>query len=103
MEDAARQTGMTDGIALPHPHAQALPGIEQPRVVVGLLDTPVDWNAYDGKPVETVCMLLSSSGDTHLALLGALARALHDPTLRKMLAQRSAAKQIVAHLRQLDT
>jgi CIC family chloride channel protein len=101
--EALGSTGVGDGIALPHPHADDLGAIDRPRVVVGLLRAPVDWNAYDGKPVETVCMLLSPSGDTHLALLGALARALHDPTLRKMLAQRSAAKQIVAHLRQLDT
>lgn len=100
--EALGSTGVGDGIALPHPHADDLGAIDRPRVVIGLLRAPVDWSAYDGKPVETVCMLLSPSGDTHLALLGALARALHDPTLRKMLAQRSAAKHIVAYLRQLD-
>lgn len=92
-------TGVGDGIALPHPHAQALPGIDEPRVIVGLLDAPVDWNAYDGEPVDTVCILLCPSGEVHLRLLGLLARALHDPVLRRMLAARAEHKRIIERVR----
>lgn len=92
-------TGVGDGIALPHPHAQALPGIEAPRVVVGLLDTPIDWAAYDGQPVDTVCVLLCPSGEVHLRLLGLLARALHDPVLRGMLRARAERARIIERVR----
>lgn len=97
--EALGSTGVGDGIALPHPHAQALPGIERPWVVMGLLDEPVDWHAYDGQPVDTVCVLLCPSGDVHLRLLGSLARALHDPVLRSMLRERADRKAIIERVR----
>ena len=58
-----------------------------------------------GTEYEAFSRCTHALSDTRSAGAGfpMLARALHDPTLRKMLAQRSAAKQIVAHLRQLDT
>lgn len=99
--EAVGSTGVGDGIALPHPHAQALPGLDLPRVVMGLLDAPVDWDAYDGKPVDTVCVLLCPSGDVHLRLLGQLARALQDPVLRSMLRERAEGRQIVERVRAL--
>jgi hypothetical protein len=49
-----------------------------------------------------VCMLLCPSGDTHLALLGALARALHDPTLLGLMQRHAPAKAIIGRLRELD-
>lgn len=101
--EALGSTGVGDGIALPHPHAEDLGVIQRPHVIVGLLTTPIDWQAYDGRPVETVCILLSPSGPTHLALLGALARALHDPALRKLLRQRAPAKDILARIKEIST
>ncbi len=92
-------TGVGDGVALPHPHADDLGSIIEPRVVIGLLKDVVDWGAYDGKPIDTVCMLLCPSGELHLALLGQLARALTDPTLRKLLRQRAPRKQILDQFR----
>ena len=101
--EALGSTGVGDGIALPHPHAQELSGIERPRVIVALLHKPIDWGAYDNKPVETVCVLLCPSGEMHLRLLGALARALHDPLLRSMLRQRAPAKKLVARVHEIQS
>ena len=92
-------TGVGDGVALPHPHADDLGSIVEPRVVIGLLKDPIDWEAYDGKPVDTICMLLCPSGELHLAYLGQLARALTDPTLRKLLRQRAPRRQILEQFR----
>ena len=39
--------------------------------------------------------------DAHLALLGALARALHDPPLRKLLEQHAPTSDILSRLREL--
>ncbi len=99
--EALGSTGVGDGIALPHPHAYELVAIDEPMVVVGLLDAPLDWDAFDGEPVRVVCMLLCPSGDAHLALLGALARALHDPPLRKLLEQHAPTSDILSRLREL--
>ncbi len=100
--EALGSTGVGDGIALPHPHAEDLGAIDRPRVVVGLLERPLDWDAYDGEPVWVVCMLLCPSGDTHLALLGALARALHDPALLRLLEQHAPERAILTRLRELS-
>ncbi|MCA9545453.1 MAG: chloride channel protein, partial [Myxococcales bacterium] len=100
--ESLMSTGVGEGLALPHPHAQVLPGIDKPRVVIGLLAEPVDWQAFDGAPVDTVCLLLGPSGDVHLELLGALARALHDPALRTLLKQRADGAAIIERIQALE-
>ena len=94
-------TGVGDGVALPHPHASdwLLP---QPVVIVGLLDRDIDWNAFDGKPVDTVLLLLASSDREHLALLAGLARAISDPTLRKLLRRRASLGNILKRVAELE-
>jgi mannitol/fructose-specific phosphotransferase system IIA component (Ntr-type)/CBS domain-containing protein len=97
--EALGSTGVGDGFAVPHPHAEELGTIREPYVVIGLLKKPVEWDSYDGKPVDTVCVLLCESGSTHLALLGQLARCLTDPAVRKLLSARAPLKQLVAQIR----
>ncbi|HIA03324.1 MAG TPA: CBS domain-containing protein [Myxococcales bacterium] len=89
-------TGVGDGIAVPHPHAEHLAGISEARVIIATLKTPIDWTAYDGKPVDTICVLLCESGSTHLSLLGELARSLTDPVIRKALSKRASLKQLLS-------
>ncbi len=100
--EALMSTGVGDGIALPHPHAEHLTGVDAPRVIIGLLREPVAWAAPDGQPVDTVCVLLCPSGDVHLELLGALARALHDPTLRALLRAHAPSAEILARISALE-
>ena len=94
-------TGVGQGIALPHPHADELRGIDQPVVVIGLLKRPVDWNAYDERPVDIVCVLLSPSGETHLKLLGELARVLSDGEVCALLRQHAPLKKVLRVVRTL--
>jgi PTS system nitrogen regulatory IIA component len=95
-------TGIGDGLALPHPHSEGLEGFEDPHVVIGLLKRPVDWDAFDGQPVDTVCLLIAPSGAAHLALLSRLAKALADPTLRGLLRQKAPRKRILQRLKSLE-
>lgn len=100
--EAVMSTAVGDGVALPHPHSEGLGDLARtPRVVIARLAEPVDWQAHDDRPVWLVCMLLSPSGVVHLGLLGALARALHDAELRRMLAEGAQAAEVVARLRLL--
>ncbi len=97
--EALGSTGVGNGIALPHPHADELAGITAPRVIIGLLAKPVDWGAYDGRSVDTVCVLLCPSGEMHLTLLGELARALSDKRVLHLLRQRAALPAVIKGVR----
>ena len=92
-------TGVGDGIAVPYFYTDDLGAILRPKVIIGLLRKPIDWEAYDNKPVDTVCVLLCPSGDTHLALLGELARSLTSPRVRKLLSERASLNQVVEAVR----
>lgn len=94
-------TNIGDGLALPHPDTHDLPGMEEPRVVLGLLRRPIPWGDPEAPKVETVCLLLSPSGNFHLALLGAIARSLSDPALRQLLQKGASPKAIHARFREL--
>ncbi|NUN13089.1 MAG: chloride channel protein [Myxococcales bacterium] len=94
-------TGIGGGIALPHPNAGHLPGLESPRVIFALLERPIDWQAVDGKPVHTVCVVLAEKGPTHLRLLGALARVLGDPVIQNLLQNKAKPATILRELKRL--
>ena len=93
--EALGSTGVGNGVALPHAHEENLPGIDKPRVIVAQLKSPMDWDAYDGRPVDTVCILFCDSAETHLKLLSQLARGLMDPTVRRLLRQRAAQPKLL--------
>lgn len=75
-------TGIGQGIALPHAH---VPGLRGPFRCFARLAKPVEFGAIDGAPVDLIFLLLSpeAADRTHLALLAAAARRLHDPAVAK--------------------
>lgn len=101
--EALGSTSVGDGLAIPHPQTDDLAGLGAPLLVIGLLRRPVPWGEGGrAAPVDTVCMLIAPSGHLHLSLLGALARALSDPTLRALLRRRAGRKALLARLTQLQ-
>ena len=70
-------TGFGNGTALPHGR---LPELDKVYVFLARLATPVDFDAIDGKPVDTLFLLLSpeSSGADHLTALAQVSRLLKD-------------------------
>lgn len=94
-------TGIGFGIALPHPNASHLPGLDSPRVVMAFLERPVDWQAVDGKPVHTVCVVLAEKGPTHLRLLGALARVFSSPVIQNLIEAKTKPTTILRELNRL--
>ncbi len=65
-------TGLGNGIAVPHPREPENLSIAKPSIAACFLETPVDFNALDGKPVHLLFVLLSPSVRTHLQLLSRL-------------------------------
>ena len=77
-------TGFGRGLAIPHARLEEL---RRPVAVLLRLETPCDFDAADGMPVDLVFGLLSpvNAGATHLHALAAISRLVRDDDMhRKM-------------------
>jgi len=70
-------TGFGRRIAIPHAR---IPGLARPVAAVIRFDSPVEFNAADGMPVDLAFGLLSpeGAGATHLHALAAISRMMRD-------------------------
>jgi len=71
-------TGIGSGVAIPH---IKLPGLKRMYGLLARLETPVDFGAIDGRPVDLVFMLLApvdSKTTQHLMALAQISRFLKD-------------------------
>jgi fructose-specific phosphotransferase system IIA component len=77
-------TGIGDGIAIPHGQTGA---VTDSQVAIAKLQSPVEWNAMDGNPVEYVFLLAIPEGGSveHLKILSELAGDLMDDDVRARL------------------
>lgn len=103
---AARETlgstGFGDGIAIPHVTRPLVLGVDRPTLMLCFLARPIDFRAIDGKPVDTVFVLLSPTPRAHLQMLSRLAAALHDPGFRAAVARRAPSDDVLTEARRLD-
>ncbi|MBI5709043.1 MAG: PTS sugar transporter subunit IIA [Candidatus Eisenbacteria bacterium] len=100
--EAMASTGMGDGIAIPHPRNPVVLHVSEPRVLLGYLAQPVDFDAVDGVPVRVLFVLLSPTVRIHLQLLARVAFVLHDAGLRAMLLAHAPAVEALARIRELE-
>lgn len=83
-------TGIGEGIAIPHGK------LAKSRFIFGVfarLARPVDFHAFDGVPVDLICLLIApeAAGADHLKALARLARVLRD---EKTTARLRAARDV---------
>ncbi len=71
-------TGMGGGVAIPHARFHQ---IDKPFGVLARLKTPIDFDAVDGNPVDTVFLLLlpDAPAGERLGALACIARKLRNP------------------------
>ncbi len=86
-------TGFGDGVAIPHARMQ---GIENIRAVFARLETPLDYDAIDDRPVDLVVLLLApeNAGAEHLRALAQVSRLLHREEMRAKLRQAPNAESL---------
>ncbi|GGC28608.1 PTS IIA-like nitrogen-regulatory protein PtsN [Novosphingobium marinum] len=79
-------TGFGRGVAIPHAR---LGSVGRPLAAFLKLQSPVDFDAADGMPVDLVFGLLSpeAAGSTHLHALAAISRMMRDEHMHQMLTQ----------------
>lgn len=100
--EAMGSTGIGDGIAIPHVRNPILLHVERPFVSLFLLDRPVDFEAIDRKPVHALFVVVAPSVPVHLRVLAQLGHCLHDPAVRRLLAERAPADRILHRVRELE-
>ncbi|MBE7197876.1 MAG: PTS IIA-like nitrogen regulatory protein PtsN [Parafilimonas terrae] len=71
-------TGIGEGVAIPH---GKLPGLDRLYGLFARFDRPVDFEAFDGQPVDIAFLLLApeGAGADHLKALAQVARVLRVP------------------------
>ncbi|MDR0410755.1 MAG: PTS sugar transporter subunit IIA [Treponema sp.] len=62
-------TSIGNGIAAPHPRNPLSITDSEEFVAIGFLKNPIDWQALDNIPVETMMLIVSSSAKSHLHTL----------------------------------
>jgi len=92
-------TAVGDGVAIPHPRCPLVLAVPRSAVRLCFLAQPHDFGAPDGKPVDTLFLIVSRTVHEHLKLLASLARALRSEAFRQVLARRPAQAELVAALR----
>ncbi|PHR61593.1 MAG: transcriptional regulator [Robiginitomaculum sp.] len=88
-------TGVGHGVAIPHAR---LEGLDQVRAVFARLETPLDYESIDDRPVDLVVLLLApaNAGGDHLRALAQISRLLRKEDMRARL--RSAPNAESLHL-----
>jgi PTS system nitrogen regulatory IIA component len=100
--EASSSTAIGDGIAIPHVRQPIVAAGAPAAVSVSYLRSPIAFGSPDGKPVDTVILIVSPTVRTHLQLLAQLARALQDSAFRAALARRAPVEELVAQAVRLD-
>jgi len=88
-------TGVGYGVAIPHAR---LEGIDEVHAVFARLETPLDYESIDDRPVDLVVLLLApaNASSLHLKALAQVSRLLRREDLRERL--RSAPSSEALHL-----
>lgn len=82
--EALGTTGVGDGVALPHAR---LAGLDRVRGIFIRLETPLEFDATDRRPVDLIFALFApeGAGVSHLKALALVSRTLRDSGLRAKL------------------
>jgi PTS system nitrogen regulatory IIA component len=101
-EDIA-STGIGQGIALPHPQNAASLQLPESVLTLAFLAKPVDFEAPDGVPVQTLFVILSHDAGQHLRLLAHLGRTLQNTELQEALASQRPSDEILALFHRVES
>lgn len=89
-------TGIGDGIAIPHVRNPVVLHVSKPTVTLCFLEHPIDFQAIDGLPVDTLFTIISPSVRAHLHLLSRLGFILRDLTVKAALKGQASRDELMA-------
>ncbi|MEP1230957.1 MAG: PTS sugar transporter subunit IIA [Litorimonas sp.] len=88
-------TGVGNGVAVPHAR---IDGIDTVMTVFVRLDTPLDFNALDDRPVDLITFILApkNAASAHLRALAKVSRLLRSQDMRQRLRVAPSAEAVFA-------
>jgi nitrogen PTS system EIIA component len=89
-------TAIGDGIALPHVRNPVVMHVSRPMVTLCFLESPVDFESLDGKPVHTLFTMLSPTVRAHLHMLACLSFALRQRDFAAVIGRQGSREEILA-------
>jgi PTS system nitrogen regulatory IIA component len=95
-------TGIGDGIAIPHTRTPLVGYVNRPLLSLSFLETPIDYDALDHKPVVALFLLISPNIRAHLRILGHLSFALKDPIFKRAVLNQETRETILGILREIE-
>ncbi|NLD36877.1 MAG: PTS transporter subunit EIIA [Desulfatiglans sp.] len=95
-------TAVGDGIAIPHVRNPITLHVTKPLMALCFLETPIDFQAMDGKPVHTLFTIVSPTIKAHLNLLSKLSLGLRSPAFAGVIANTGSREDIFQEAGRLD-
>jgi PTS system nitrogen regulatory IIA component len=95
-------TGIGEGIALPHPRNPIVSAEAEQFAALAFLEIPVNWNSLDGKPVETLLLIVSASAKTHLRVLSEISFFSREEKFRRLLRERASLEELLLFIRETE-
>jgi len=92
-------TAVGNGIALPHPRSPLLSDVKNQFITIAFLQRAIDWKALDGRPVQTLILIVSATPKTHLWTLSRISFLCQQETFRDLLEQRASKEELIAAIR----
>jgi PTS system nitrogen regulatory IIA component len=100
--EASASTAIGDGIALPHARNPIMLHVPLPLVTLGFLETPVQFGALDGKPVQALFALICPTMRDHLQMLARISYALHDEKFKDAVMRQRPRDEILREARRIE-
>jgi PTS system nitrogen regulatory IIA component len=91
-------TAIGDGIAIPHVRNPIIFHVNKPILALCFLEQAIDFDALDGKAVDTVFTIITHTIRSHLHILSRLGYALHNPDIRRLIKGTSSREEILGAL-----
>lgn len=95
-------TAIGEGFAIPHPRNPIVLHVPKPIIALCFLETPIDFGALDGIPVNIIFTMISPTIRSHLHLLSRLSFALKNDEWRKVLAKPGVREEILDILKRIE-
>jgi len=95
-------TAVGEGIAIPHVRNPITLHVTKPLMALCFLETPIDFQAIDGKPVHTLFTIVSPTIKAHLNLLSKLSMGLRNPSFAGVIARVGSRDEIFQEAGSLD-
>jgi nitrogen PTS system EIIA component len=88
-------TGIGRGVALPHSRDRLDLGLNLPVIALCLLKKEIDFNALDGKPVNTLFVMFTSQTKLHVKMLSRISYLIKESDIINILNNRNVSQETI--------